>query len=233
MRLLLLLLLFVFMVPFLMNMWHGYLKPPRDSNVTPVDCSQIQTVLEPYIEDIIRVIETYGNKVDAKTNLNSADGYKGTRQLIKDRLPGTFKKLEDYVSTITYKNMKPADCASEKYCWFLRVYNKEGHFVDWHYDNNFTRGLRYTFVCDVYSSECNTSHLLRQGRDKRIHVTESKPGNGVVYNGSTVKHAISSQAPGGCTRVALVVPLYENGSVSIIGQWRRWARRCIFSSLNL
>ena len=54
----------------------------------------------------------------------------------------------------------------------------------------------------------------------------------MVYNGSDVKHSVSKQQ-NGCTRISLIIPLYENDSVTPLGWFRRIARNISDSVLKL
>ena len=175
--------------------------------------------MNPYVNDIIKLIEEHGNK----TSAGPVEGYKLVRSTVKEKLPQVYKIIEDYVSKIDTDGLKPANCEREQYCWFLRLYNKKGHYIEWHFDNNFTNGLRKTYVCNVYISECNASHLMTKDRYERVRVDESRAGKGVVYNGSEVKHSVSRQNDG-CVRISLIIPLYEDDSVSMVGWLRRGAR---------
>ena len=139
MRLLLLILL---VLPFLVNVWHGYLKPAQSGKFKEIDCSEISNSLNPYVNDIVHVAKQHGNK----STSNMVEGYKITRSTIRDRLPNVFTIIEKYVSGLKNKKVKPADCEKEQYCWFLRLYDQSGHYIDWHFDNNFTSGLRKTYV---------------------------------------------------------------------------------------
>jgi hypothetical protein len=223
---------FIILFPFLLNTWHGYLKPAQKSEIQHMDCSYIQGKLRPYIDDIIKVIERRGTKLDSTYNSNSSEGYKIIRNDMKKYLPEVFMIIEEYVSSLRYNESKPVSCDKDKYCWFLRLYNKDGHFLDWHFDNNFTVGPRHTFVCNIFISKCNTSHFMTKDMNNRIHIISSESGSGVIYNGTDVKHAISSQTDD-CVRVALIVPMYENEHMTFIGRWRKWARGIIYHHLKL
>ena len=227
-----LILVFIIVSPFLLNAWHGYFKPAQDSEIHHVDCSYIQNKLSHHIDDIIKVIESRGTKLESTYNSNSSEGYKIVRNDIKKNLPEVFKIIEEYVSSLNYNGARPVNCDKDKYCWFLRLYNKDGHFLDWHFDNNFTTGMRHTFVCNVFVSKCNTSHFMTKDRNNRMHIVPSDSGSGVIYNGTDVKHGISSQKDD-CVRIALIVPMYENEHMTMLGTWRKWARGIMFHHLKL
>ena len=209
----------ILLIPFLLNLWYGYLKPAQNGKFQQVDCSMISNTLNPYVNDIIHVAQQYGNKSTSAI----VEGYKIKRSRIKEKLPYVFNIIDEYVSSVRSNKTKPADCEKEQYCWFLRLYNQSGHYIDWHFDNNFTNGMRNTYVCNIFTSEGNTSHLMTRDRNDRVKINESKAGQGVVYNGSEVKHSVSKQK-NGCTRISLIIPLYENDSVTILGWFRRLAR---------
>lgn len=222
----------VFALPFLLNAWHGYFKPATNADIHHVDCTGIQDSLRQHVDDIITLMETHGNKLDSASNSNASEGYKIVRDDIKKYAPEVYTIIEKYVSTLRHDDMTPMDCDKEKYCWFLRLYNKDGHFLDWHFDNNFTRGMRYTFVCNIFTSTCNTSQFMTRDRRNRMHVVQSEAGSGIIYDGTNVKHAISSQTDD-CVRIALVVPLYENEDMTLLGRWRKWARGVTYHHLKL
>jgi hypothetical protein len=191
------------------------------------------------ISSIISTIQSHGSKLDAKNNYGSAEGYKAIRTVFQEKMPRVCDKVDKHVTglikqccKVTGKNLFKADCADEKYCWFMRLYNEDNHFLDWHFDNNFTKGLRYTMVTTIYVTECNTSHFMIKDKHNRIHIERSKQGSGVVYNGSDIKHAISTQT-NNCIRIVLVVPLYETLEKSIMGKYRQLLRNVTYSALNL
>ena len=229
---LLILLLIIFLFPFLLNLWHGYLKPAVEDEIDIIECKSLSESLRPHIDEMIPVIEEHGKSLNTKNNFNKSEGYKIVRNDIKTHLPHVFEIVENYLKSIEVKNMKMANCDTEKYCWFLRLYNKEGHFLDWHFDNNFTSGLRYTYVCNVYVSDNNESQFMVKNKHNRMRVISNTTGQGVFYNGSKVKHAISSQNKD-AIRIALIVPYYENHTLTFIGAWRKWARDIIYSTLKL
>jgi len=209
-----------------------HLRRPKDDYVDTIDCKNLNQHLTPYIDEIINVIQEQGKFLDGKSNFNSVEGYKIVRNDIKKHLPEVYEIIERYVRSIKVDNMNMANCDNEKYCWFLRLYNKEGHYLDWHFDNNFTTGKRKTYVCNIYVSDENESHFLVKNKNNITRVITSKNGEGVLYNGSDVKHAISSQIKNG-VRISLIVPFYENDKLTIIGKWRMWARDIMYSILKL
>ena len=225
------------MFPFLLNLYDGYLKPASDDKISIIDCKHLSNSLEPYYKEIIDITEKHGNALSSKIwyskiNLNKSKGFEIVRKDVQEHLPLVFEIIEKYVRSLKVENMKIANCNTEKYCWFLRLYNKEGDFLDWHFDNNFSHGLRYTYVCNIYTSKNNESQFLIKSKNNRMRVVVNSTGNGVFYNGNTVKHAISRQNKN-AIRIALIIPFYENDKLTLIGSWRKWARNIIYSTLKL
>ena len=232
MKNLLLLFLLLLSIPFILNLYHGYLKPVSGDKIDIINCDRLSHMLKPHIDDMIQVIENHGKFLSTKNNFNKSEGFKIVRSDIKPHLPNVFEIIDEYVKNIKVDGMKMANCDTEKYCWFLRLYNRDGHFLDWHYDNNFTSGLRYTYVCNIYVSDNNESQFLVKNDTNKMRVINNTSGQGVFYNGSEVKHAISKQNKN-ATRIALVVPFYEHDKLTYIGRWRKWARDIIYSTLKL
>jgi hypothetical protein len=56
--------------------------------------------------------------------------------------------IRQSVSTILKENVDYAD-ETERYRIFARLYQDDSDFLDWHYDNNFTKGNRYTLVIPI------------------------------------------------------------------------------------
>ncbi len=64
---------------------------------------------------------------------------------------------------------------------------------------------------------------MTKDKNDKVKIDESRSGKGVVYNGSEVKHSVSKQKAG-CSRISLIIPLYEDDSVTALGWYRRIAR---------
>ena len=212
------------------------MKASSCDQVYEINNKKLCNEIFPYINDLIKIIETKGT-VLGKNN-SYVEGYKITRDQLNFKnskifsiIEKSIKNIEKDSSAIIGTKLKIADCSSEKYCWFLRLYNKSGHYLDMHFDNNFTKGKRYTYVLNLYTSECNSSHFISKSKNK-MNIFRSNTGNGVVYNGSSVKHAISTQTTN-CTRISLIIPLYENYKLSILGSIRAHARNITYKLLGL
>ena len=100
-----LIILFVILLPFILNLWNGYLKPAQSGKFKELDCSTISNSLNPYVNDIIHIAQNHGNKSTSGT----VEVYKITRGTIKKKLPQVFKMIYEYVSKIRNAKMKPTD----------------------------------------------------------------------------------------------------------------------------
>lgn len=223
-----LLLLSFLLLPFIVNVYEGVLKAPTPSTIYKISNEPFGNHIEPYVEDLIHLIESKGTLLG--TNTTRVEGYKLTRSEILNNnqelfnvIQNNIPEIENFCSNLVGKNLQMADCTQEQYCWFLRLYNKDGHYLDWHFDNNFTNGVRYTYVLNLYVSECNTSSFMTKDIDNKVVVLDSKTGEGVFYNGSKIKHSISKQT-NNCVRISLIIPLYENPHMNWFGSLRKKVR---------
>lgn len=221
--------LFIFLLlPFLVNLYEGVLKRPKNSTVYKISNESFSNDVEPYVDDLIHLIESKGTVLG--TNNPHVEGYKITRgeilnndQELFNIIQNNIPEIENFCSNLIGKNLQMADCNQEQYCWFLRLYNKDGHYLDWHFDNNFTDGFRYTYVLNLYVSECNTSSFMTKDMKNKVSVFKSKTGEGVFYDGSNIKHSISKQTKQ-CVRISLIIPLYENPHMNWFGKLRKKVR---------
>ena len=131
------LLIILLFYPLLMNIYDGYLKIPNDSTIYKINCNNLSNDLSYDISNIISVIKSYGSKIDSKNNYDSAEGYKATRSVFEKKWPHVCHKIDKHVKElikesckVTEKKLFIPDCKDEKYCWFMRLYNEDGHFLD-------------------------------------------------------------------------------------------------------
>jgi len=169
-------------------------------------------------------IRNNGNILDPNLNLSNAQGKKLDYQQIKKLCPelidyylnDTFK---NYIISIINKNIEFAP-ESDHYRFFARLYENDDDFLNWHYDNNFTKGKRYTIVIPLLIDECNTSEFQIKDRQNSTIITFKIPiGKGVLYNGSNVYHKITQQKKN-CKRLVIIIPIYENYSLTFSGYIR-------------
>ena len=100
-----------------------------------------------------------GSKLNPNINFNNAQGSKLEYSQIPLEINNFYENdyYKNEVSRAVGKQVYYAD-KNEKYRIFARMY-KPGDFLDWHYDNNFTLGDRYTLVIPVLV-ENNTSEKV-------------------------------------------------------------------------
>ena len=85
---------------------------------------------------------------------------------------------------------------NDKYRIFARIYNQPGDSIDWHYDNNFTKGKRYTLIIPLIVDKGNTSEFwIKDKIDGKEKLIDIPIGKGVIYNGYETFHKITSQCP--------------------------------------
>ena len=186
------------------------------------------------VDKCMHYILKYGTKLNSSKNFNNANGYKMNYNIIKQYIPEiiyfymneVFKQLVE--DTIKIKlNFAPL---TEKYRFFLRLY-LDGDFLDYHYDNNFTKSRRFTAVIPILVNEENTSEFQVKCKDctkiYKIPISE-----GVLYNGSKIYHSISKQSKNG-VRMVIVIPMYEDYTLGFIGRTRKKIRDITYKQLSL
>lgn len=161
---------------------------------------------------------------DPSKNFGNTQGKKMNYKQITKHIPFIENKLltcdtERKVSHVFGKNMHFAP-KQDPYRIFLRLYEKENDHIHWHYDNNFTKGLRVTLVVPLYVSDCNTSEfMIKDRKTGKVQKIKIPLGKGVCYDGSNVLHKISNQTQG-CKRLVAIIPLYESYNMGFIGKCR-------------
>jgi len=115
---------------------------------------------------------------------------------------------------------------------FARLY-REGDFLSWHYDNNYSRGRRITAILPLLMNEKNTSlvqHMLPE--EGSVVDVDCAPGEIMLYEGDKVYHRITRQGPGG-ERLVLVAPFYEDPDLGLLGAVRQQLRTWTYDLLRL
>lgn len=186
------------------------------------------------IDSLYDLFKKKTNKLDPKKNFNQAKG----KKLDFNELPSeilnfyTNKFYEKKVSELVGENVTYAPF-DEKYRIFSRVYDNENDFLDWHYDNNYSNGNRYTLVIPILIDKGNTSEFYVKDRkteeEKKIDIPI---GSAVLYNGSEVYHKITRQKKG-MRRMVIIIPFYGNNNKSIIGNFRTFCRNITYKVLSL
>lgn len=218
-----------------MNYWHGKhfhgctKCEPNKIYITPVpslptDCLEI-------LENEIR---TKGTRLNPELNFSNAQG----RKLNYNQLPECVQKfydvdeLSNIVSEVVGEKVYLAPM-SEQYRIFARLYEDDDDFLEWHYDNNFTKGTRYTIVIPVLVDEGSTSEFeIKDRKTRKEEIIKVPLGSGVIYNGSDVYHRITRQTKG-MRRMVVIIPLYSDYEIGPIGKIRQKFRNIIYKKLTL
>lgn len=168
--------------------------------------------------------EFNNNHYDNNPNLNlgSLQSKKMDYFQIRNHIPFLEKQLltneiETEISNRFGKRLKFAPKYDENRM-FLRMYDNENDHHNWHYDSNFTQGMKVTLVIPLFISKKNASkfYIKSNDEDKLINVSV---GEGIYYNGSEVKHKISKQKKGE-ERLVAIIHLYENPNKNLLGVCR-------------
>jgi len=175
--------------------------------------------------------------LNGKKNFSQAQGTKINYMQILKFLPSLEKTLltPTLLESVRNKLQKSVNYGKHTniYRIFLRMYENDGDFLEWHYDNNFTKGARYTLVMPLYVDDCNTSNLLikdrKDGFEKEILLNV---GQSVLYNGSEVYHRVTKQTQG-CKRLVVIIPFYENEDYRPLGKIREKVRDVTDKVLSL
>ena len=175
-----------------------------------------------FIEKIYDICKTNGMVLKSTRNFNTVKGIKANYFQLKKHIdidtiltPELLQSCRKTLHTDVYFGS-----VSNKYKVFARVYEDADDKLTWHYDNNFTKGKRFTLVIPIYYSTCNTSEFcIKDRKNGQIKTIPVSIGEGVLYNGSDVYHSITKQTKG-CKRIVLIIPLYENENKSFFGKTR-------------
>jgi hypothetical protein len=187
------------------------------------------------INNLLNENRSTGSILDPNLNFNNAKGKKLNYNQLPDEIKLFYDEnnyLREKVSKAVGENVYYAD-NSEKYRIFSRLYENEDDFLDWHYDNNFTIGNRYTLVIPLIVDNGNTSEFMIKDRKTQEEIIVPVPlGKGVVYNGSVTYHKISQQTDGQ-RRMVVIIPFYTNYKKTFFGKMREFVRNVTYQSLKL
>ncbi len=194
--------------------------------------------VQPLPYDLVNVlqnaIQKSGSRLNPKMNYGNAKGkkmnyYELPKEICKFYINDTIRQS---VSTILNESVDYAD-ETERYRIFARLYEDESDFLDWHYDNNFTIGNRYTLVIPVLMDSGNTSQFMIKDQKTKEEKTVPIPlGKGVVYNGSITYHSITKQTRGQ-RRLVIIIPFYTNYKKTWFGSVRQVMRNITDDTLTI
>jgi len=186
------------------------------------------------IENLEVQIRKSGSILDPTLNFNNAQGKKLNYENLPKEVKLFYEKDElcEKVSRAVNETVHYADF-SEKYRIFARIYENNDDFLDWHYDNNFTIGNRYTLVIPILVDTFNTSEFMIKDRKTGVEKIVPIPlGKGVIYNGSVTYHKISHQTDGQ-RRMVIIIPFYTNYKKTVFGHIREQLRNITYQNLAL
>ena len=186
------------------------------------------------ITNLETTIREKGSVLNLDLNFNNAKGKKLNYTQLSEKVKKFYENesLRRKVSNVLGEDVFLAGL-SEKYRIFARLYENEEDFLDWHYDNNFTMGKRYTLVIPLILDVGNTSEFRikdpHSGEEKMIPIPL---GKGVLYNGSVTYHSITKQTRGN-RRMVVIIPFYTNYKKSLLGHVREFMRNVVYRNLSL
>lgn len=208
-----------------------YCKNNCDKNYYYIDIPRPNYFL---IQRLEYEINNNGINLDGNKNNNRSQ----SKKINSDKVPHHIKKfylteeIRNKVSKIIGEDVFFAD-ENDKYRIFARIYNQPGDSIDWHYDNNFTKGNRYTLIIPLIVDKGNTSEFwIKDKNDGTEKLVDIPIGKGVIYNGYKTFHKITSQTKGN-RRMVVIIPLYSNYKISLFGRIKMKTRDLIFNTFSL
>ena len=229
-----LLLLTIVLVIFI-NYWHGKkFHPCKTCSSNEVVTVRVPQLPDEYIKILEHKIRTNGSRLNPELNFSNAQG----RKLNFTKLPECVKDFYENdefarIASEAFDERVTFAPISEQYRIFSRLYEDDDDFLDWHYDNNFTKGKRYTLVIPVMVDECNTSEFMIKDRKTEEEILiPVQVGQGVIYNGTDVYHKITQQTKH-CRRMVIIIPFYSNYEKGFLGDIRQFMRNVIYQQLTL
>jgi len=186
-----------------------------------------------YSEELYNCLKN-GTILRNEKNFNNAQGVKIDKNKIPNEVKNFFltEELREQVSEAVGENVDFADDI-EKYKIFARLYEDDGDHIDWHYDNNYTIGNRYTLVIPLIQDVNNTSEFMIKDQKTQKEIKVSlKVGQGVVYNGTVTYHKITPQT-GGAVRMVVIIPFYSNKNMNVFKRVQMNVRNILYKNLTL
>jgi hypothetical protein len=176
----------------------------------------------------------FGDKLNRVQNISS--GTKLNYYQLSELVPEIVQYYENYnfnsiLEPIIGKKLYMLE--NDKYKLFSKLYVKDNDFIDWHYDNNFSSGLRYTLIIPLILDKCNTSNLMvtNQKTCNKSNISLSL-GDAVLFDGSNVYHSITKQT-NDCKRLSIIIPLYEIPYINLYGRFMVFIRNIGFDLFKL
>ena len=206
----------------------------KNSNNNEYELIDIQLPNNQSILNLKNTIIMKGNVLKPNKNYNNAQGKKLTYFQLPEDIKLFYENnvLQNKVSEVVGEKVYYAG-HKEKYRIFTRLYDNENDFLNWHYDNNFTKGNRYSLVIPILVSENNTSEfMIKDRKDGKEKVVKIPLGKGVIYNGSKTYHKITKQSKDNY-RMVVIIPFYSNTKKNMLGTIREQFRNFTARKLTL
>ena len=217
------------------NYYYGKIfKPCKNCRPNSIFYVDVPLLPKSDIANLESTMRGDGTHLDPNKNFNSAQGKKLNYNQLPPHIQHVYvnESIRSAVSRAVGEQVDYAD-EKERYRVFAIMYEDENDFKDWHYDNNFTDGNRYTLVIPIIVDEGNTSEFVIQDRTTSEIKTVPIPlGKGVVYNGSITYHMVTKQTRGK-RRLVIVVPMYSHYTKTIWGELRQTIRNVTNDVLTL
>jgi hypothetical protein len=232
-RVILLILTICFII--FLNYWHGkHFHGCDDCPSNKIYMTHVPELPDNCVNVLEDTIRRTGTRLNPELNFSNAQG----RKLNYNQLPQCIKEFyedEEFtrIASGTLGERVTLAPPSEQYRIFARLYEDDDDFLEWHYDNNFTKGNRYTMVIPVLVDDCNTAEFkIKDRRTEEEKIIQVPLGMGVLYNGTEVYHKITQQTKG-CRRMVVIIPLYTNYQKGFLGDLRQFVRNITYQKLTL
>lgn len=96
-----------------------------------------------------------------------------------------YKDLIPFFNKITYTNLHITGLQNEMSCGII-IYEKEGDFIDWHYDMNVYNGRFFTVLIPIYNtSKCCT---FQYKYNNKINSLPLNINQGLIFEGEKIYH---------------------------------------------
>jgi len=220
----------IILFPQIINIYKGLkFKKTKEKvhfmNVSKINKNEIKILIKKIIEE--------GTVLDGKLNNSNSKGRKITWKLLPTFLKTEFmtNSLLKNASNIIGEELNFAP-ETEQYRLFVRLYQDEDDWLNYHYDNNFTNGKRYTVVIPLYYSSKNTSKFVIKNSNYEDEIIDIPIGRAAIYNGSEIYHKITKQTKNQ-KRLVLIIPLYTDYSQSRLDVIRQKYRNFFYKIMKL
>tara|TARA_B100001059_G_scaffold179610_1_gene180294 strand:+ start:3426 stop:4145 length:720 start_codon:yes stop_codon:yes gene_type:complete len=218
------------LIPHSINIYKGLKFKKSKEKVHFMNVPKINTM---EITTLIKKIKNEGTVLDGKLNNNNSKGRKITWKLLPTFLKTKFmtNSLLKNASNIIGEELNFAP-ETEQYRLFARLYQDEDDWLNYHYDNNFTNGKRYTVVIPLYYSSKNTSKFVIKNSNYEDQIIDIPIGRAAIYNGSEIYHKITKQTKNE-KRLVLIIPLYTDYTQNIFDIIRQKSRNVLDKIMKL